>query len=389
MESQMRNISRRTLVKGSLAAIVAGAAMSRAALAQSSEPIMLGVSGPLTGPNAQYGAQWKQGFDLALDEIHAAGGINGRKLVYSFEDSQSDPRQSVTIAQKFVSDPKIVMELGDFSSPASMAASPIYQRAGLVQFGFTNSHPDFTKGGDFMWSTSVSQADEQPLLARYAVSHLGLKKLAILHLNTDWGRTSRDHFANAAKEFGAEVVISEGYIPDERDFRSTLVRARDANPDGLILISYYSDGALIARQARQAGLKQTICAASSVYSPKFLELGGEAVEDVHLGTRYFPNDPRPEVQKFVSGFKAKYNGQEPDAFNAYSYDAMNVAAAVVRIGGTDRRAIRDAFTKVRDVSTVVFGPATFDVASRRVKGAMNAELVVRKGQFTLWDGKPT
>src|SRR3984893_17492767 len=387
MEPYMSNLSRRTLVKGSLAAIVAGATMSRAAFAQSPAPIMLGVSGPLTGPNAQYGAQWKQGFDLALDEIHAAGDINGRKLAYSFEDSQSDPRQSVAIAQKFVSDLKIVMELGDFSSPASMAASPIYQRGGLVQFGFTNSHPDFTKGGDFMWSTSVSQADEQPLLAQYAVRHLGLKKLAVLHQNTDWGRTSRDYFVKAAKDDGAEVVVTEGYIADERDFRSTLVRVRDANPDGLVLISYYSDGALIARQARQVGLKQTICAASSVYSPKFLELGGEAVEDVHLGTRYFPEDPRPEVQKFVSGFKAKYNGQEPDAFNAYSYDAMNVAAAMVRIGGTDRRAIRDAFAKVRDVSTVIFGPATFDVASRRVKGAMNAELVVRKGQFTLWDGK--
>jgi branched-chain amino acid transport system substrate-binding protein len=387
MEPYMSNVSRRTLVKGSLAAIVTGATMSRAALAQSSEPIMLGVSGPLTGPNAQYGTQWKQGFDLALDEIQASGGINGRKLAYSFEDSQSDPRQSVAIAQKFVSDPNIVMELGDFSSPASMAASPIYQRAGLVQFGFTNSHPDFTKGGDFMWSTSVSQADEQPLLALYAVKHLGLKKLAVLHLNTDWGRTSRDYFVKAAKDLGADVVITEGYIAEERDFRSTLVRVRDANPDGLIMISYYSDGALIARQARQVGLKQTICAASSVYSPKFLELGGEAVEDVHLGTRYFPEDPRPEVQKFVSGFKAKYNGQEPDAFNAYSYDAMNMAAAVLKIGGTDRRAIRDAFAKVHDVSTVIFGPATFDVESRRVKGAMNAELVVRKGQFTLWDGK--
>ena len=383
----MSNVSRRTLVKASLASIVVGAAMSRATFAQSSEPILLGVSGPLTGPNAQYGAQWKQGFDLALDEIQAAGGINGRKLAYTFEDSQSDPRQSVAIAQKFVSDPRIVMELGDFSSPASMAASPIYQRAGLVQFGFTNSHPDFTKGGDFMWSTSVSQADEQPLLASYAVSHLGLKRLAVLHLNSDWGRTSRDYFVNAAKELGAETVITEGYIPDERDFRSTLVRVRDANPDGLILISYYSDGALIARQARQVGLKQTICASSSVYSPKFLELGGEAVENVHLGTRYFPDDPRPEVQKFVAGFKAKFNGQEPDAFNAYSYDAMNVAAAVVKIGGTDRRAIRDAFSKVRDVSTVIFGPATFDVATRRVKGGMNAELVVRKGQFVLWDGK--
>ncbi len=383
----MSNLDRRTLVKGSLAAVLMGA--SRAAFADALEPITLGVSGPLTGPNAQYGTQWKQGFDLALDEIQVAGGINGRKLVYTFEDSQSDPRQSVAIAQKFVSDPKIVMELGDFSSPASMAASPIYQRGGLVQFGFTNSHPDFTKGGDFMWSTSVSQADEQPLLAHYAVRHLGLKKLAVLHQNTDWGRTSRDYFVKAAKDDGAEVVVTEGYIADERDFRSTLVRVRDANPDGLVLISYYSDGALIARQARQVGLAQTICAASSVYSPKFLELGGDAVEGVHIGTRYFPEDPRPEVQKFITSFKAKYGGTEPDAFNAYSYDAMNVAAAVLRIGGTDRKAIRDAFAKVKDVPSVIFGKVTFDPATRRVLGAMNAELVVRKGQFAIWDGKPT
>ena len=142
-----------------------------------------------------------------------AGGINGRKLAYIFEDSQSDPRQSVAIAQKFVSDPRIVLELGDFSSPASMAASPIYQRGGLVQFGFTNSHPDFTKGGDFMWSTSVSQADEQPLLAAYAVKRLGLKKLAVLHLNTDWGRTSRDYFVNAAKEYGAEIAVPKAISP--------------------------------------------------------------------------------------------------------------------------------------------------------------------------------
>ena len=385
----MSTFNRRSFVKGSLAAMLAGTAASRAAFAESSEPIMLGVSGPLTGPNAQYGTQWKQGFDLALDEIHASGGINGRKLAYTFEDSQSDPRQSVAIAQKFVSDPKIVLELGDFSSPASMAASPIYQRSGLVQFGFTNSHPDFTKGGDFMWSTSVSQADEQPLLALYAVRHLGLKKLAVLHQNTDWGRTSRDYFVKAAKDYGGEIAVTEGYIADERDFRSTLVRVRDTNPDGLILISYYSDGALIARQARQVGLKQTICAASSVYSPKFLELGGDAVEGVHIGTRYFPDDPRPEVKKFITSFKAKYNGLEPDAFNAYSYDAMNVAAAVLRIGGTDRKAIRDAFAKVKDVPSVIFGTVTFDVESRRVKGAMNAELVVHNGQFTIWNGKPT
>ena len=137
-----------------------------ATVASTGDPIVLGVSGPLTGPNAQYGAQWKKGFDLALDEINGAGGVQGRKLVYQFEDSQADPKQSVTVAQKFVADPKIVVELGDFSSTASMAASKIYERGGLVQFGFTNSHPDFTKAGDdYTWSNSVTQAQASPALA--------------------------------------------------------------------------------------------------------------------------------------------------------------------------------------------------------------------------------
>ena len=238
------------------------------------EPILAGVSGPLTGPNAQYGAQWKRGFDLALDEINGAGGVNGRPLAYTFEDSQSDPRQSVAIAQKFVSDPRIIIELGDFSSPASMAASPIYQRGKLVQFGFTNSHPDFTKGGDYMWSNSTNQAEEQPKLAEYAIHALGLQRPAVLHLNTDWGRTSKDAFAKAAASLGAPVVATEAYLPTDQDFRPSLVRVRDAKPDGLVLLSYYADAALLVRQARDLGLKQVLVGSTSIYSPKFIELAG-------------------------------------------------------------------------------------------------------------------
>jgi branched-chain amino acid transport system substrate-binding protein len=349
------------------------------------EPIYLGVSGPLTGPNAQYGAQWKQGFDLALDEINGAGGINGRPLAYIFEDTQSDPRQSVAVAQKFVADPRIVVELGDFSSPASMAASPIYQKAKLVQFGFTNSHPDFTKGGDYMWSNSVSQSDEQPLNAAYAIKRLGLKRIAVLHLNTDWGRTSKDIFVKTAKEMGAEIVATEGYMADEKDFRSTLVRVRDAKPDGLMLISYYSDAALIARQVKQAGLNLPTVAASSVYSPKFIELGGDAVEGIFTASRYFPDDKRPQVRNFVTKFKAKYD-KEPDAFNAYAYDTIILIAQVMRESGTDRKAIHDGLAKVKDVPSVIFGKATFDPATRRVSGAMNVELVVKDGRFTVWEG---
>jgi branched-chain amino acid transport system substrate-binding protein len=369
-------LHRRSFLAGT-AGLLASTPLARAA----SDTATIGVSGPLTGPNAQYGAQWKAGFDLALEEVNG----QGARLVYQFEDSQSDPRQSVAIAQKFVNDPKIVMELGDFSSPASMAASPIYQRNRLVQFGFTNSHPDFTKGGDYMWSTSISQAEEMPNLADYAVDGLGLKKLAVLHLNTDWGVASKDIFLPAAKAKGAEVTATEGFLPNEKDFRSTLVRVRDSNPTGIILIAYYADAAVIARQVRDVGLKQPIAAVSSVYSPKLLELGGPAVEGLYTQSNFFPGDPRPEVQAFTRKFQAKY-GHEPDNFNAVAYDAMVLAHALVTQYGADRRAIHDGLYKISDVPSVVYGKIKFDPESRRVLGAKYTRLVVKGGQFAAWDG---
>jgi branched-chain amino acid transport system substrate-binding protein len=369
-----------------LAIVFALAALTpAAALAQASgEPVTIGVSGPLTGQNAQYGAQWKKGFDLALEEVNAKG-VKGRPLQYVFEDSQADPRQSVAIAQKFVSDPKIIVEVGDFSSTASMAASSIYQRAGLVQFGFTNSHPNFTKGGDFMWSNSVSQADEQPRLAKYAAD-LGFKHVAVLYLNTDWGRSSQAIFTQSAKSLGVDVVASEGYQPDEKDFRSTLVRVRDAQPDAIVLISYYADGALITRQTRSVGLTQPIVASGSVYSPKFIELAGEAGNGVFTESNFFPGDTRPEVQAFVTKFKAKYN-EEPDDFNAVAYDTIILLAAVIDKYGLDRTAIRDGLAEIKDVPSVIYGKASFDPQTRRVAGARAVYLVVKNGQFVLWDGK--
>jgi len=371
-------LSRRTLLA---TAATLPALRARAA----AEPIIAGVSGPLTGPNAQYGAQWKRGFDLALEGINGAGGVKGRPIQYEFQDSQSDPRQSVAVAQKFVADPRIVIELGDFSSPASMAASPIYQRAKLVQFGFTNSHPDFTKGGDHMWSNSTDQAEEQPHLAEFA-SKLGFKRPALLHLNTDWGRTAKDAFLKAAPGLGMEVAATEGYLSAEQDFRPTLVRARDSKPDGLVLLSYYADGALISRQARDTGLTLTILAGTSNYSPKFIELGGAGVEGDYVMSTFFPGDPRSEVQDFVKRYQAKY-GMEPDSFSAGAYDTMVLFAALCERYGTTREAMQTGLTEIRDVPSVIYGKVSFDPKTRRVQGANYKLLLVRDGKFTVWGGQ--
>ena len=351
-----------------------------------SEPVTIGVSGPLTGQYAQYGAQWKKGFDYALEEINGAGGIGGRPLQYVFEDTQSDPRQSVAVARKFVGDRRIVAEVGDFSSAASMAASPIYQAGGLVQFGFTNSHPDFTKGGDFVWSNAVNQKDEMPLLADLA-GDMGLKRLAVLYLNSDWGRTAKDLFAVAVAARGGQVVGAEGYLADEKDFRSAIVRVRDANPDAIALISYYPDGAQIARQIHNAGLPQPIIAGGSIYSPKFLELGGDAVEGVITNVPFFPDDPRPTVQRFVAGFTAR-QGVQPDAYNGRAYDTFILLAAVMRQFGVQRGQIKEGLGNIKDVPSVVYGSVTFDPTTRRVANPFVSRIVVKDGRWAAWDGKP-
>ena len=360
-----------------------GAALLPVAARAADGPIVVGVSGPLTGQYAQYGADWKRGFDLALAEVNGAGGIAGRSVETDFQDTQSDPRQAVAVAQRFVGDGRVVMELGDFSSAASMAASPIYQRGRLVQFGFTNSHPDFTRGGDYMWSNAPNQADDMPVLADYAIGRLGFRRFAVVFINGDWGRTSKDIFLRAAAERGATVVASEGYLPNEQDFRSTLVRVRDAGPEALILIAYYPDGAQVVRQARDMGLTQPVVATGSVYSPKFLELGGPAVDGVYTNANFFPGDPSPVVQRFVAGFRAMF-GTDPGSYNARAYDAMVVATTVMRQFGGDRQAIHDGLARVRDVPSVLFGTVTFDPATRRVSHPSSVDLVVRDGQFAVW-----
>lgn len=359
-------------------AVNPGASASKS---NTSEPIVIGVSGPLTGPNAQYGASWKRGFDLALEEINGKGGVRGHKLAYEFEDTQADPKQTVIIAQKFVADPRIVIELGDFSSTASMAASSIYQRAGLVQFGFTNSNPKFTDGGDFMWSSSVTQKSASPVLADFA-KEVGANKVAVLHLNTDWGKASQELFVAHAKEIGLDVVSVEGYAADEKNFADTLTRVREAKPDGMVLFSYETDGAQIAQQMAKLDLKLPIIAGASLQSPQFVALAGAAAEGAFIKGEFFPADPRPEVQTFVKAYQAKYN-QEPEFFAAHAYDALKFVAMAIEQAGPDRKAIQAVLDKV-SLTSVIYGTLKLDPATRRPPAPGYVNLIVKDGKFVVW-----
>ncbi len=189
-------------------AVLAAAVTLPAFHARAADPILAGVSGPLTGPNAQYGAQWKTRLRPRARR-HQRRRRRARGVRSATSSRTASPTRASRSRSRRSSSPtrKIVIELGDFSSPASMAASPIYQRAKLVQFGFTNSHPNFTKGGDYMWSNSTNQADEQPQLAKYAAK-LGLKRPPCC-TSTPTGAAPRRTFLEAATAWASRSSPSK------------------------------------------------------------------------------------------------------------------------------------------------------------------------------------
>jgi branched-chain amino acid transport system substrate-binding protein len=374
-------LNRRAFLLG-LAGLLASGGRSRAwAQTPSTEVALYGVSGPFSGNNAEYGRIWKNAMAMALDEINGAGGVGGRKVDLVYEDTQSDPKQSVPVAQKFVDDKRILAELGDFASPASMAASPIYERARMVQFGFTNSHPDFTKGGEFMFSLVLTQEQDASFLAQTAFEKLGTRQ-AVLYRNTDWGKVTSDIYARKIKDLGGEVVAVENYLEDERDFRPILTKVRDAHPDVIALISYYTDGALIVQQARDVGLSAKVVANGACYSPQFLKLGGDATNGVVTTTVFFPGNPRADVQRFVRDYQGRYT-EVPDQFAALAYDAVKIITWATGRGGFDRQAIQRALVAGTDIPSVIYGPFRFG-PDRRVENARAVPIQVRNGAFVTF-----
>jgi len=374
-----------TLLRSLVSAVLLAVTMSSgggAPAAWAADAIHIGLSAPLTGNFAEYGQLFQKAIDLGVEGINAGGGVKGRPLVIVVGDSRADPKEAAALAQKFTSDPRIVAEIGDFSSTACLAAQPIYDRAGMVQLSPTASHPNFAPGSPWSFGIVGTQAGEGPFMARYAVQKLGKKKIAVLHINNDWGIVSKDLFIKAAKEMGADVIAVESYFETDKDFTGVLTKLRGQKPDLLYIPSFYNEAALISKQREKLGWTDiTMMGPGSLYSPKLLEIGGDSVNGLYTSAAFFPKDPQPEVQKFVKGFEAKYKAT-PNTFAAVAYDAINLLAFVMARAGTDRKAIRDELVKVRDYPGVT-GKITF--TERRDVVKEYRQLVIRNGDFTLYD----
>lgn len=364
------------------AAVPTPSAAQQSAPAQSGGTVTIGVSAPLTGNYAEYGQLWKNAMQLALENVNGDQVIPGKTLQLQFEDSQSDPKQAATIAKKLADDPSIAAVIGDFSSSASLAGAPIYLSAKKVQLSPTASDPSFTASGDYMFSIVGSQNAEAPFLAKMAVQDLGKKKIAIMYINNDWGVVTKNIFVDQAKAMGATIVDQQPFQDADTDFRATLTRLQNGQPDLLFLAGFYQQVALMQKQREDLGWTVTTLTPSSTYSPQLLTQGGDAVEGQYLTAVFFPSDSNqnPKVQSFVNTYRARYKA-DPNQFAALAYDTVGLLASTIAKTGAEPTGIRDGLANDVAHFVGVTGPMTFSPDRLVAKGYV--PLVVKNGQFVL------
>lgn len=366
----------------SLAACAGGSASANDSSKKST--VYFGVSAAVTGPYAQYGEQFKEAFDLAVEQVNAKGGINGHPVALKYEDSQSDPKQSVAVAQKFVGDDSISLVFGDYSSAASIPASPIYTAGKLLQYGFNNSNPDFTaKGSAYQWSTSITTSDTYKWTADY-LKKQGVKSVGVTYLNTaDWGIPAYNAFKAEAKEIGLKITDAEGVLDTSDDYRPSLSNAVAGKPQAFVHIGYGPDAAKIVTQLRAIGYKGTFYGGQDEQSFDGTPDGAGSI----VGAQFLETNPDKAVQAFVTAFTKKYpNETDVTGFEAGAYDALNVAVAAAKVGGTSRAGILKGFKKVKDVPSVVYGKITFDQTTRRIASPTLNPTILKGGKWIAYNG---
>ncbi len=379
----MRKKEETKLKKIMLVSLAVLVAVSLSGAAFAAETVKIGLSAPITGNYAEFGENFRYAVQMAADKLNAEGGIRGKKIEVIALDSKGDPKEAAIIAQRFVQDRDMLAAIGDFTSTSSLAAAPIYERNEMVQLSPTASHPDFAPSGKYMFGVVGTQDAEGPFNVKHiAQDFMGLKSVAVIYINNDWGKVTKDRFVSAAKKMGLEVTGEQPFFEGERDYNATLTNLRQGRPEGLYIAAMYNEASLIARQIKNMGWDVKMLAPSSVFSAKLLELGGEAVEGLLTNTFFALEDPNPVVQDFIKEFNARA-GRDPNLHAACAYDSMMILAAAIEKAGFDRKAIRDVLAETKDyegvTGTLTFTPAGDIVRDYMIMAVEGGKWIVKKG----------
>ena len=319
--------------------------------------VKFGVGGPITGPSAATGAQMKNGVDQAAKDINAAGGILNEKIAVEYGDDVSDPKQGVSVANKFAAD-GVKFVIGHYNSGVTIPSSEVYQENGILQITPASTNPTVTERK--MWNIfRVCGRDDQQgkVAGDYILKHFKGKKVAVVHDKTTYGKGLADETKKTINAGGMKEVLYEGINTGEKDYSALVSKIKQSGADLVYFGGLYTEGGLIVRQMRDQGVKAPLMGGDGITSDEFAAVGGPGVEGTLM--TYGP-DPRnkPEAKSIVEEFRAaKF---EPEAYTLYSYAGVQVIKQAAEAGKSlDPKKVAEKMHSGMKFKTVL-GDLSFD-----------------------------
>ncbi len=343
---------KRILGAGVAAIAVLGLMAATPAFAQ----IKIAAAGPLTGSNASFGAQLKEGAEQAVADINAKGGVLGKQLVLEMGDDACDPKQAVSVANKFAAD-GVVFVAGHFCSSSSIPASKVYTEEGILQITPASTNPKFTEEGSWNTFRVCGRDDQQGAVAgAYIAKEFKGHNVAILHDNSAYGKGLADETKKAMNKAGVTEVLYSAYVPGEKDYSALVSRLKQAKVDLIYVGGYYTETGLILKQAKDQGMTVTAMGGDALVTDEFWQVAGDNGEGTLMT---FSSDPRnrPTAAAVVKEFKDK--NIDPEGYVLYSYAAVQVwAEAAAKAGTTDAKKV--AAVMHAGKWDTVLGPISYD-----------------------------
>src|ERR1700744_6443821 len=334
-------------------AIGASLALSTAAFAQD---VTVAVAGPMTGGESAFGRQMKNGAEMAVKDLNAAGGVLGKKLALEVGDDACDPKQARSVAEKLGSE-KVPFVAGHYCSSSSIPASEAYAEGNVLQITPASTNPLFTERKLWNVARVCGRDDQQGAIAGdFIAKNFKDKNFPILNDKSTYGKGLADETKKALNKAGVTEKLYESYNQGDKDFNAIVYRMKQDTIDIVYFGGYHTEAGLLLRQMRDQGLKTILMAGDALADKEYASITGPA----GAGTLFtFGPDPRkkPTAQAIVEKFKAK--NIDPEGYTLYTYAAFQVwSQAAAKAGSTDPKKVMEAI-KAGSWDTVI-GTMEFD-----------------------------
>lgn len=347
---------------------------------KSEDTIKVGEIASLTGKEAAFGQSSHKGTLLAIEELNAAGGLLGKQLELVTEDNQTKSGESATAARKLISRNKVVALLGEVASSRSLEIAPIAQASKIPMISPSSTNPTVTETGDYIFRVCFIDPFQGTVMAKFAKDTLHAKKVATLtSVSSAYSVGLAKYFKETFLADGGEISVEQKFSEGDKDFKAQLTAIKAANVDAIFVPGYYTEAALITKQARELGLTIPLFGGDGWEAPQLIEIGGAAIEGTYYSTHYSPENKTPAVVEFVKKFQARWDGEIPDAMAALGYDsALVLADAIKRAGSTEGAKIRAALAATKDFVGVT-GKTNIDANRNASKSAVI--ITIKDGKF--------